>query len=106
MILAIAASVISLGGTTVTIQPTTEPGAIAEIIFRNISVNSPADEGTQEIDLNGLTVAVTFGWNIIADQDQIIVTPPDGVICEPRSCELTIPEDDTGTLYLKEWVGG
>lgn len=107
MILAIAASVLNLSGTVITLQPSTEPGAIAEVVMSNELVNGDLHEGTYPLDLNGLKIGVTFDWQHEGTQDDAItVTPPDGVICQPRSCVLVVPETGEGTLYLLEWIGG
>lgn len=106
MIISLLASVLNLSETTITIQPTVEPGAIAEVVFDNELVNGPFHEGSKTIDLGDLSVVVTFDWE--ADPlgaDAITVTPPDGIICKPASCTLIVNEGDVGTLYLYEWVG-
>lgn len=106
MIPLLAASIISLSGTTVSLQPSTDPGALAEVAMQNELVNSTIDEGTYPLELDGLSVTVTFEWDADSSGgDKITVTPPDGVICKPATCELTLPENTDGVIYLFEWVG-
>lgn len=95
-----------LSGSVVTLQATTEPGAIAEVIFDNRMVNDADDNGTYALSMDGLSIAVDFLWNAEGSADRITVTPPDGVLCRPSSCALTLPEDQSGRMFLYEWVGG
>ena len=95
-----------LGGTTVTLRPSHQPGAVAEIIFDNRSVNGRFHEGEYTLTLDGLTVSFTFDWDTgTSTHDAITVTPPAGVICGP-SCTLTLAEGDTGTLWLFSGMEG
>ena len=94
-----------LSGSVVTLQPTTEPGAIAEVIFDNRNVNDADDNGTYALSMDGLSIAVDFLWNADGSADRITVTPPDGVLCRPSSCALTLPEDQSGRLVLFEFEG-
>ena len=105
MIMSILSTVLNLSGTTITLRDTVEPGAIAEVYMDNRSVNSPADEKTTTLTLNGLDVVVSFFWNVEGDADQVTVVPPDGYACKPTTCEMTIPEDETGKVLIIEYVG-
>lgn len=89
------------GPSTVTIAPTDRPGALAEVTFNNVSVNNAGDTGTTgAISLGGLSVQVEFAWETDAlGSDTITLTPPDGVLCVP-SCELTVPEEGSATVFL------
>lgn len=95
-----------LSGSVVTLQPTDEPGAIAEVIFDNRMVNDAHDNGDYSLTMDGLSIGVEFRWNAEGSSDRIAVTPPDGVLCRPSSCVLTLPEDQSGRMVLYEWVGG
>ena len=48
---------------------------------------------------------IHFDWNHDGSQDAIKVSPPDGVICEPATCVLSLEEDTVGVLYLYGWEG-
>ena len=83
---------------TVTLAPTERPGAVAEVRFNN----SRSDGGrlvTHEftLTLDGVTVAVvaTVGRS---QPDTITVTAPEGYAAIPR--ELTLPDGDSGALYV------
>lgn len=84
--------------TIATIRATTEPGAVAEILYINDDVNSAADNGVQTLTLGSLTVEVTFTWDAEGGSDRIMVTPPDGYMAVPDT--LTLPEDGRGTLLI------
>ena len=104
---AFAGQTLDLRGTTVTLRETSQPGAVAEVVMHNAEVNWPGDNGVYPLDMPGLSVDVAFRWDAdeVGGADQITVTPPDGMTCEPETCVLTIPEGESGTLYLIEWVG-
>jgi len=83
---------------TVTLAPTERPGAVAEVQFNN----SRSDGGflvTHEftLTLDRVTVAVvaTVGRS---QPDTITVTAPEGYAAIPR--ELTIPDGDSGAVYV------
>ncbi len=90
---------VRLGVTVVRIQPTDEPGAEAEVVFNNASVNTEHDIGRYEISLDGLTVQVEFGFNVApGGADSVTVLPPAGYIAEPPV--LTVTEGDIGVVYI------
>jgi hypothetical protein len=100
-----AADTISISGTMVTISEAASP-VVAEIGMTNLPMNGSYDEHPVVLSLPSLTVDATFDWDEEGQADALIVTPPDGTYCEPRSCVLRVDEGDTGTLRLMEWVGG
>ena len=84
---------------TVTLAPTERPGAVAEVQFNN----SRSDGGflvTHEftLTLDGVTVAVVATVGRTPDPDTITVTAPEGYAAIPR--ELTIPDGDSGAVYV------
>jgi hypothetical protein len=88
-----------MGATVVRIQPTEEPGAVAEIRYDNAEINSPGDVGSYSVTLDGITVQLEFGFNTApGGQDSITVTPPPGFIAIPET--LTLPEGGSGVVYL------
>lgn len=97
---------LDISGTIITLQHTTEPGAIAEVVMHNHINNSPLDNSRHELTLDGLTIDLRFEWNRSGDDDAVIVTPPDGVLCIPADCVLMLPEGQGGKLILYEWLGG
>jgi hypothetical protein len=95
-----------LSGTIIALQPSTAPGAIAEVEMYNHAANGPHDEGSHTLTLDGLNVGISFDWDAEGKQaDAITVMPPDGVLCEPASCVLMLDEGETGALILYEFVG-
>ena len=86
----------NISGTTVKMQATTEPGAVAEIIFDNQPENGPGDNGTFTLTLGGLDVEVTFIWGV--GDDAITVIPPDGYFADPE--RLDVPEGGLGVLHI------
>jgi len=106
MILApLLASILDLSGTLITLQPTTEPGAVAEVVMRNNVMNGPQDDGTSALDLGPLSVAVTFKWDADGTRDRLTVTPPDGLICIPADCAVVVEEGKVGRVLIIEWSG-
>lgn len=99
------ADTIGIAGSSVTLQATDRPGALAEIVMVNDPSNGPADNGTRKLSLGDLSVSVEFQWNMAGDDDAITVTPPDGVSCLPTSCVLLLPEGETETLWLFDATG-
>ena len=88
-----------MGATVVRIQPTEEPGAVAEIRYDNAEINNPGDVGSYSVTLDGITVQLDFGFNVApGGQDSITVTPPPGFIAIPET--LTLPEGGSGVVYL------
>jgi hypothetical protein len=99
---------VSISGTIVTLEPSEEPGVVAVVTMRNMSVNDDKDNGDYLVALPGLDVAFSFVWqaNPITGADGITVIPPDGMVCEPLSCEAVVPEGLSGSVRLLEWLGG
>jgi len=99
--LAAPAHAVDVSGSTVTMQATTRPGALAEIVLENSPSNGLHDTGrTFPLEHDGLSVEARFHWNYSGDDDAVIITPPEGIICVPYNCELVVPESQTGTLWL------
>lgn len=92
-----------IAGSVVALQPTTAPGAVAEVLFVNIPTNHSTDNGDYPLTLGGLTVVVTFTWG--NGSDGIAVTVPEGFIAFPAY--LDQPENSTGIVYIYsgEWAG-
>lgn len=99
------ALLLDLSGTIITMQPTAQPGAIAEIVMDNRRMNGSHDEIGTFLEMPGLSIGVHFDWNVEGDDDALIVSPPDGIICVPSSCVLQVPENEVGILYLYAWEG-
>jgi hypothetical protein len=84
--------------TTVTLQDTAHPGAVAEIVFDNRPVNGPNDNGDYHLSHNGLSVTVRFEWDMDGDADGIEVFAPPGFIAVPPI--LAVHEGMTGTVLI------
>ena len=100
------ADTVSISGTPVTLQPSTEPGAVAEVVMENISMNGPEDDGEYTLNLGEISVIAVFLWEAdpVTGADRITVIAP-GYICEPRNCEMTVTEGGTGRVLLMPWEG-
>jgi hypothetical protein len=88
--------------TTVTLQPSDAPGAVAEVVMHNQAVNGLEDDGTYTLT-GAITVDVQFTWGSAGDT--ITVTPPLGFIAFPET--ITVQEGATGVvvIYSAEGVG-
>lgn len=74
------------------IRESDEPGAVAEVEFKNEMVNSAFDDGDYALTWDGVTVIVRFQYNADAyGSDRIIITPPAGYACWP-DCDVIVPE--------------
>jgi hypothetical protein len=87
---------------TITLQPTEAPGAVAEVEFINRTVHSTEDV-TFALDLGGLTVMVDASVGRGMTPDRMTVTPPSGFIAVPP--EIDVPEDEAGVVLILPWVG-
>jgi hypothetical protein len=94
------ADTVALKGSTVTLRPTERPGAMAEVEFYNDASNWQDDNGDHVLALDGLEVGLQFTWNAAGSDDRIELTPPEGVICDPRDCTLDLPEGQAGVVHL------
>jgi len=87
---------------TIAIQPTQAPGAVAEVVFDNKTVHT--DENvTFALTLDGLTVEVYAQVGRGLTPDRMTVTPPDGFVAVPP--ELDVAEDDVGVILILPWLG-
>lgn len=98
---------VSISGTTVTLEPSEEPGVVAIITMNNISMNGSRDVGAYQVAMPDLVVDFTFQWQVdqLTGSDGITVIPPDGMRCEPASCVAVVMEGQSGSVRLLEWVG-
>jgi hypothetical protein len=94
--------------TTVTIEPSPEPGQLAIVTMDNALVNDAGDNGEYFIAIPGLAVGVSFTWDAdgFSGSDQMVVTPPEGITCIPGDCTATVFEGMTGKVILLDWIGG
>ena len=95
---AVADQTHSLKGTTITIQGTARPGAVAEIVFSNREVNGADDEYSFGLEFGDVTASITFDWNADGDDDAISVEVNEGYIVTPR--RLTVHESQVGTTFV------
>ncbi len=86
--------------THVTLQPTSQPGAVAEVVFANQNIHTMLAEEI-ELTMDGLTVRVLFERDVDYEaSDRFTVTPPPGFIAIPDS--LIVPENGAGVIHLYE----
>lgn len=99
-------ALLDISGTHVTLGPTDHSFAYAEVWLHNEASNSASDEATHVMLYDGLSVSVTFDWERgLYGEDAIIVTPPDGYVCEPINCEAIVMETFSGVIYLVPFMG-
>ena len=86
--------------THVTIQPTAQPGAVAEVVFLNPEVHGQFAYAFP-LTLDGITVSVAMEINAQGGAaDRMTVTPPEGYIAVPDS--VLVPENGAGVIYVYE----
>jgi hypothetical protein len=87
---------------TITLEPTTAPGAVAQVTFVNATVH--ADETvTFDLTLDGLTVTVDALVGRGLTPDRMTVTPPTGFIAVPP--EVDVEEGGVGVVLILPWLG-
>jgi hypothetical protein len=95
------------GATTVSIEPSDEPGQWAVVTFSNEYVNDGGDTGDYTLTLDGVVIGIAFAWdqNPITGADQITVVVPFGLTCEPSDCIATVNEGGVGTVIILDFWG-
>ena len=83
----------------ITLQPTSQPGAVAEVVFLNTEVHT-AFAYAFPLTLDGLTVSVAVEINADGPADRFTVMPPEGFIAWPES--LVVPENGAGVIYIMD----
>ncbi len=89
--------------TTVTLAPTTEAGAVAELTYINRDVNGPKDSGSYHVAIPGLTVEVAFWWTSDADSVELILPP--GFYADPPFLDLSEGAQASTLIFSGEWSG-
>ena len=87
---------------TITLEPTDAPGAVAQVTFDNKTVHADQDV-TFPLTLDGLTVEVYAQVGRGLTPDTFTVTPPPGYFAVPES--LDVAEDDVGVILLVPFLG-
>jgi hypothetical protein len=94
-----AADMVSINGTSVVLQDSDAPGAVAQVVMSNVNRNDQSDEGDYSLTHNGLSVTVTFDWETtVSGHDRMTVTVPPGFIAVPEF--LDVAEYGTGTILI------
>ena len=87
---------------TIQLQPTTTPGAVAQVSFDNKTVHRD-ERVTFDLTMGDLTVTVEALVGRGLTPDTFTVTPPDGFIAVPES--LDVAEDDVGVILVVPFLG-
>ncbi len=87
---------------TIVLEPTTAPGAVAQVSFDNKTVHRD-ERVTFDLTLGDLTVTVEALVGRGLTPDTFTVTPPPGYFAVPES--LDVNEDDTGTILIIPFLG-
>ena len=100
------ADTLNISGSLISLEPSDEPGAIAQISFHNVSVNDAADNGDYPLASADMTLTIQFLWEVnLFGADQITVVPPPWVICQPIDCTATVMEGEIGVVVLYPYEG-
>ncbi len=87
---------------TIRLQPTNAPGAVAEVEFMNRAIHADEDV-TFFLDMGDLMVMVTASVGRGSTPDRITVTPPDGYLAIPDM--LDVAEEDVGKILIVPFLG-
>lgn len=90
------------GYSSIAIQPTDAPGAVAQVVFDNKTVHSDRLERF-DLTLDGLTVTVEALVGRGLTPDRMTVTPPPGYIAVPP--DLDVGEDEVGVILVLPFLG-
>lgn len=86
--------------TRVKIQPTAQPGAVAEVVFPNTEIHGQFAYAF-DLTLDGLTVTIVMEINAQGGAaDRMTVTPPEGYIAVPDS--VLVDENGAGAIVIYE----
>ena len=97
---------LTISGSSVTLEPSVDPAAFADVVFVNDLSNGASDTGDYILSQDGLTIGVAFTWDAnFIGADQIIVTPPLGMTCQPVTCSVTVIEGMIGRVTLLPYEG-
>jgi len=83
--------------THITIQPTSQPGAVAEVVFSNTDIHVFGRE-VFDLTLGDITVTVVYEMNVNGADDRFTVTPPPGYLAIPET--LVVPEEGAGVIFV------
>ena len=101
-----AAVSLDIAGSTVTLEASTDPRAVADVVFVNDLSNGPTDTGAYTLSEGGLVVGVSFTWDAnFIGMDRVVVTPPVGMVCVPAACTMVVIEGQVGRVALLPYVG-
>ena len=104
--LATEARSLDISGSTVTLEPSADPAAFADVVFVNDLSNGPADTRAYTLSQAGVLIEVSFVWDAnFIGMDQITITPPVGMTCKPTDCTATVVEGTTGRVTLFDFIG-
>ena len=87
---------------TITLEPTTVQGAVAQVVFDNKTVHRD-EEVTFPLTMGDMTVTVTALVGRGLTPDRMSVEPPVGYIAEPP--EIDVAEDEVGRIVIREYLG-
>jgi hypothetical protein len=101
-----AAFGLDISGSTVTLEPSANPAAFADVVFVNNLSNDPGDDGAYTLAQDGFVVGVEFTWDAnFIGMDRVVVTPPVGMTCLPADCTMVVIEGQVGRVTLFPYQG-
>lgn len=86
--------------TFIRLQPTNEPGAVAEVVFSNTENHARDERFFLQIEgMEGLEVEIIFDIVPTPPPDSITVIVPEGYIAIPERLEVAEGEEDKVLIY-------
>jgi hypothetical protein len=92
-----ADSIMRWGSSTVELQATEHPGAVAQVTFHNALVHIP-DSVTADLDLGGFSVQVSLIMGRGKLPDSVALILPTGYIAVPP--EAVVPENSSAVFLI------
>jgi hypothetical protein len=92
-----ADSVARWGDSTIELQATDHPGAVAQVTFRNALVHVP-DAFTVDLDLGGFAVQASFVMGRGKSPDHVTIVLPPGYVASPQ--DAMVAESDSVVFLI------
>lgn len=96
-----------ISGSYFELRPTIEPGAVAELHFRNAPTNGQADERAERtLSLGNVSVVIVFDWDVsVIGEDAVTITTDADHFSHPEVLTVRESRDGIALIYPLNAVG-